>query len=389
MKNILTLIAIIGGTFGLQAQNVDLNNSTDYIRVQKYGELDFTRAFGLNSSNQMYIGSVEKTIGNIYFYNNGTGHLMTINPNGNVGIGTTNPEEKLHVNGTTTITGNIGTSSGAHWIVGNHTLELQNSDVGEVVLSFHRAGYSNAAIKHNSLGGLIFSGNGGHNANHMILNSNGSLGIGTTNPTKLLDVNGDAKIGNLSARKYLKISSSEWPEIRFQTPLSDEKIRLGVAHTDNSNYGVLEGDFYAYTSTVTAMPLIVRKNGDVSLAFKRGKVGIGTDNTGTHKLAVEGSIGAREIKVQLTGWSDFVFDNDYDLPPLNEVESHIKQKGHLKDIPSARDVAKNGIFLGEMDAKLLQKIEELTLYTIQQEKEIQTLKKQVQEIEVLIKKIRP
>jgi len=69
------------------------------------------------------------------------------------------------------------------------------------------------------------------------------------------------------------------------------------------------------------------------------------------------------------------------LPTLTEVENHIKEKGHLKDIPSAAAVAENGIFLGEMDAKLLQKIEELTLYTIEQQKEIQELKEQTKEIE--------
>jgi hypothetical protein len=104
-----------------------------------------------------------------------------------------------------------------------------------------------------------------------------------------------------------------------------------------------------------------------------GNIGIGTTTTGSHRLAVEGSIGAREIKVEANGWSDFVFYDDYKLPTLKEVENHIKEKGHLKDIPSAKEVEKEGFFLGEMDAKLLQKIEELTLYTIAQEKKIKEL----------------
>jgi Na+/phosphate symporter len=68
---------------------------------------------------------------------------------------------------------------------------------------------------------------------------------------------------------------------------------------------------------------------------------------------------------------------------LRDVENHIKEKGHLKDIPSASEVQKNGINLGEMDAKLLQKIEELTLYTIDQQKEIEELKKQNSKIDKL------
>ena len=117
-----------------------------------------------------------------------------------------------------------------------------------------------------------------------------------------------------------------------------------------------------------------------NVGLNDGKVGIGTIDTGSHRLAVEGSIGAREIKVEATGWSDFVFEKEYKLPTLTQVENHIKEKGHLKDIPSAAEVKKDGFFLGEMDAKLLQKIEELTLYTIEQEKE---LKKQKEEIDQL------
>ncbi|WP_192350826.1 hypothetical protein [Algoriphagus sp. Y33] len=105
-----------------------------------------------------------------------------------------------------------------------------------------------------------------------------------------------------------------------------------------------------------------------------GSVGIGTLALGSYMLAVNGRIRAKEIKVE-TGWSDFVFNGNYVLPTLAEVEAHIKEKGHLKDIPSAEEVAENGIFLGEMDSKLLQKIEELTLYIIEQNKRIENLEK--------------
>lgn len=132
--------------------------------------------------------------------------------------------------------------------------------------------------------------------------------------------------------------------------------------------------------------IIGLENGANSFAFNGGNVGIGTFNPGSWKLAVNGKIRAKEIKVE-TGWSDFVFFDNYKLPTLQEVENHIKKNGHLKDIPSAKEVEENGIFLGEMDAKLLQKIEELTLYTIQQEKKIQKLEKENEEMKLLNKKL--
>jgi len=226
----------------------------------------------------------------------GASEKMIVKTNGNVGIGTTNPEEKLHVNGTTTIIGDIGNVTGAHWQTGNHTLELQNGDAGDVVLSFHRAGYSSASVKHPVIGGLAFSATGGFDQTHMYLKTNGNVGIGTTNP--------DAK------------------------------------------------------------------------------------------LAVNGNIHTKEVKVDLIGWADYVFKENYNLPTLQQVEDHIATKGHLINIPSAVEVAENGIQLGEMNAKLLEKIEELTLYTIAQEKKLKEqekinnqLKKNNQNLEARLAKI--
>ena len=111
--------------------------------------------------------------------------------------------------------------------------------------------------------------------------------------------------------------------------------------------------------------------------FRISKDGIVTIGTTVrqpgYKLAVNGKILAKEIKVE-TGWADYVFQEDYDLPTLKEVEQHIKENGHLPNIPSSEEVAENGIQLGEMNKLLLEKIEELTLYVIQQQKEINELK---------------
>ncbi len=114
-----------------------------------------------------------------------------------------------------------------------------------------------------------------------------------------------------------------------------------------------------------------------------GNIGIGTKDTKGYRLGVKGKVAAEEVKVALhTNWPDYVFDKEYDLPTLKEVEKHIQEKGHLENIPNAEEVTKNeGIFLGEINAKLLQKIEELTLYTIQQQKLIEALNIRLQNLE--------
>jgi len=111
-----------------------------------------------------------------------------------------------------------------------------------------------------------------------------------------------------------------------------------------------------------------------------GNVGIGTTDTEGSKLAVNGTIRAKEIKVE-TGWADFVFEEDYELPSLEEVSNHIKEKKHLPGIPSAKEVKENGVNLGEMNVMLLQKIEELTLYVIKQQNIIEKLDRKILEIE--------
>lgn len=139
----------------------------------------------------------------------------------------------------------------------------------------------------------------------------------------------------------------------------------------------------ALSSTATSTLLLPYENrfpGDVNLPGNSiwnasGNVGIGTTTPGTYKLAVEGTAAVRRLKVtQQSTWSDFVFQSDYQLPPLNEVENYINTNKHLSGIPSAVDVQKEGFDVGEMNKLLLQKVEELTLYMIEMKKEIDQLK---------------
>lgn len=118
-------------------------------------------------------------------------------------------------------------------------------------------------------------------------------------------------------------------------------------------------------------------------AASNGNVGIGTPNP-TEKLAVNGTIRAKEIKVKASPWPDYVFNDDHQLMPLDSLASFVKENKHLPNIAPAKSVEENGVALGELNRQLLQKIEEMTLYLIQQNKGMKTL---IQEIESLRKEI--
>ena len=122
------------------------------------------------------------------------------------------------------------------------------------------------------------------------------------------------------------------------------------------------------------------KNGSAKIEgniLTDSNIGIGSssfvDGTDIYRLSVKGKIRAEEIKVYNT-WADYVFANNYKLPKLKEVESYIKANGHLQNVPSAKDIQEKGLELGEMAKIQQEKIEELTLYLIQQSKEIEELK---------------
>lgn len=127
----------------------------------------------------------------------------------------------------------------------------------------------------------------------------------------------------------------------------------------------------------------IKKDGKVvigeNLVWGAPPSGMASTTPGNYLLYVEKGILTEKLKVanrtDFMNWSDFVFNKDYQLMPLAELESYINTNKHLPEIPTADEVAKDGIDVAEMDAKLLQKIEELTLYVIQLEKDMHELKK--------------
>ncbi len=184
---------------------------------------------------------------------------------------------------------------------------------------------------------------------------NGNVGIGTTSPKEKLDV-----AGRILASQSLDVSGISNPKSGVTMNLAYSASGFGLVRARDWNNNIWKPIHYQGTYH----------------NFETGNVGIGINNPDS-KLAVNGKIHAREVKVDLIGWPDYVFEEEYKLPSLKEVENHIEENGHLPNIPSAKEVEKDGIQLGEMNAKLLQKIEELTLYMIEQNKKTELLQKEV------------
>ncbi|MFH6989425.1 hypothetical protein ACHRVW_16925 [Flavobacterium collinsii] len=175
---------------------------------------------------------------------------------------------------------------------------------------------------------------------------------------------------------------------------------FGKLELNNASYGTQAFSFYTNDGTVNSRALIEHittptsqrvnftsafssGSGNANWTFENGNVGIGTTNP-TSLLTVAGNINSREVKVTVDAGADFVFENDYNLPSLDAVDKYIKENKHLPEIASADEMKKEGINLSEMNIKLLQKIEELTLYSIEQQKNTEKL---IKVIETLTKRL--
>jgi hypothetical protein len=356
----------------------------------------FWYSMGIDRSNS---GALSLNYGGVL---NSSQFVMT--KGGDIGIGTGAPKAVLDVasfiNGEKlgTVFGRLheGNNSGSGTSLGvkgygtqfhqydGKSFAIEHSFYGEVnsSINFFRGG--------SRTGGFI-TFNTATNEERMRINSNGNVGIGTGTPRAVLDVasfiNGE-KLGTVFGRlsegnttgngTYLGVRGYGTQNSQFDgKSFAIEHSFYGEVNS-SINFirgGSRTGGFITFNTATNEERMRINSNGNV---------GIGTTNPGSHKLAVNGTIKAKEVKVTMEGWYDFVFAEDYVLPPLEEVEKHIKTHKHLPAIPSEAEVLENGIELGEMNSKLLQKIEELTLYTIEQHKELEEQRQENENLKQLV-----
>jgi hypothetical protein len=181
----------------------------------------------------------------------------------------------------------------------------------------------------------------------LVVQANGRVGIATQDLTGLLAV------GNGHGTKLL-VGNGAWANAGIITTGTAQ----GLDYTD------------VLVPGMQANAALFRIN-------SLGNVGIATTNIDpAYRLSVNGKIRSKGLRVQTDSWADFVFADGYKLPKLGEVEAFIKAHKHLPDIPNTATVLKEGVDVGDLQTKLLQKIEELTLYAIAQEKKMEELQQQ-------------
>ncbi|RPE12847.1 hypothetical protein EGT74_04705 [Chitinophaga lutea] len=323
-----------------------------------------TFVFGKNSTEHYFMRYINASPAVFEYFNDGTEHLIAekrtsgimyypklfldkdLLVQGNVGIGTNTPLYKLHVETPASV---------------GFLLRTVNSSVQTPAVDFldHTRGVETIiSSTDNSVNGTYIASY----SNHPLLFGTNA---GTTPAAKMkLQPNGDLVVlGNSNFLGNTFVAETDWT----YTTAS------GSWQVGSNHLGGTGNQFFIWNDQDSKYHFVVQR--------VTGNVGIGvTSPPADYKLAVGGTIGARRVKVTSETWADFVFKPGYSLRTLQDVETFIKDHGHLPDIPSEATVKKNGIDLGDMNARLLQKIEELTLYLIEQKKEISELREAVKKL---------
>lgn len=348
--------------------------------------------------------------GYLRFYTDNT-ERMTLDTNGNLGLGTTTPGTyKLNVNGTIMSANSIDIGSGRPAGTDDEGLYIKGTGSTPTNFQFASKTWSSShAILFNayksatqSNGNLAVDGNtkyataGDYNRGAAMIHyygHNGGMGFYISGTSTGIDDDILWGTPKIQIQRNGNVGIDEFDPIE-KLHVTDGDIFIGRNATNDPESGRLritervdsyQGGYMHYDGDDNILNIGVHNNNNTSLTDDKdaisidrtnGSVGINTTSpSSSYKLHVNGNAYADTFYTDAATYADFVFDADYELPTLREVEAYINKNHHLPEIPSEAEAKANGINLQEMQAKLLQKIEELTLYMIEQNKQIEDLKK--------------
>jgi hypothetical protein len=415
MKVSVLTLTIFVLCLGVKAQSLSGNSA------YSGGSGDFTNVSGAPLTLQAPSGyirvphkSAHASVSTVYNYETGKSIYWGEDGDGgayifrgrNIGVGTTSPVSLLTLN---------KSGSGAQ----TSELLIQSNNVSVARFGWNATGPGFVDIS--SL----------YNNNHIVLSptGTGNVGIGTSSPDSRLTVtaSGPASIFSMSApgaNAYFKMGLAAdyaWLQSYGPRPLRINDLGNDVIfNTGGGNVGIgtaspdarltvttsAPGDIlsmsasganayfkmglaadYAWLQSYGSRPLRVNDLGnDVIFNTEGGKVGIGTSSP-DKPLTVKGTIHTTEVLVDMSvPGPDYVFEKDYDLLPLTELETYINKNKHLPEVPSAKEMETDGLNLKEMNLLLLKKVEELTLHVINQEKRINNLEQENKELRSSLQK---
>jgi hypothetical protein len=277
-------------------------------------------------------------------------HIFTTNGSGNVGIGTSSPTEKLAINAT------------------NPAIRFLNANTEKGFLQADGNDMKLGTYNSNATGNIFFNIRG---INRMIVTSEGDIGVGISTPVGRFQI-GTGSVASLVSHGYLMLGPENGSNLIFDNNeiLARSNGNHSNLYLQNTGGNVFIGDATNFNS---AHRLGVDGNAVITGNMRVGN----TVGPSGYRLAVDGKAICTELLVRtVPNWPDYVFNKQYKLPGLQEVEDFISKYNHLPGIPSAKELETNGLNIGEMQKLQMEKIEELTLYIIELKKEIEKLKTQ-------------
>jgi len=328
-----------------------------------------------------------------FIFHNFTGLGKSYDKNLFLGGGTDNPTTYMNtVLGISALTNNI-TGSG-NTAVGNNAMNtLTNGDFNSVY-GLNAMSRANSGSLNSSYGMNSMEGAGIYNEN----SSFGHMSLRREFATSTDVVSFNSAFGNKTLG-YLKNGQNN-VAIGYRALMiesGNDNIAIGAHAGSNLSSGtnnILIGKSVNASSSSVSNELnignwIYGLDGKISIG---GRATFTCSDCTDYSLFVKNGIKAEKVKVDVAsanGWADYVFNENYNLKSLEEVEKHINENGHLPNIPSAKEVVENGINVAEMDAKLLEKIEELTLYSIEQNKKIKEQNERIERLEKMLLELTP